>query len=63
MKVIVPSKNLVTIPPWDYRTIHNETYQDLEVAITHDDLKNDHIIIKDPSQAEAAEKAAPEKGD
>lgn len=60
MKVIVPSKNLVTIPPWSYRTIHNETYRDLEVAITHDDLKRDHIVISDPSQAKG-EKKVPEE--
>ena len=64
MKIIVPSMKFVTIPPWGFRVIHNETHRDLEVSITHDDLQNDHIIINDPSQAEkVADKAASKKGD
>lgn len=54
MKIIVPSMKYVTVPPWDYRTLHNETLRDIEVSITHDDLKRDHIIIGDLEQSEEA---------
>ena len=57
MKVIVPSMKYVPIPQWGFRMIHNETHRDLEVDITHDDLLNEHIFIKDPGQTEEAKKS------
>jgi hypothetical protein len=56
MKIIVPSMKFVPIPQWDFRVFHNETKRDIEINITHDDLKRDHIIIRDPEQPEEAPK-------
>jgi hypothetical protein len=60
----------VPLPQWGFRVFHNETNRDIEIAITHDDLRNDHIIIRDPEQQpveetkdKAVEKATPEKQD
>lgn len=55
MEVLVPAMKYVPVAPWAFRVIHNETQRDLKVSITHDDLKNDHIIISDPSEAKVAE--------
>ena len=52
MKLTVPALKAVSIPQWEFRYFHNETDRDLEIAITHDDLKNDHIVIRDPTIAE-----------